>query len=257
MNNLKEIFSLCLMLFFSCSYSSAQEYPTILGAQNTKWKAPFCNLDQTFIRENTTLDNDQMVINGMNYTAVGTTFSGGIDFNLNPATSNGFIRENTTEGKVWFMGVVETMSGLDTIEYLVMDLSLEVGDEFIIHGAFGEEIVSVVDSIYFDSNQKHVQTNYTHWNNNNALTFIEGIGTNYGLAYMHDVFNLCPCLISVDKDWSRVYQNESCEQPIAKIDKETELKPRLYPNPAENQITVENIPRGAKYKIYNLSLIHI
>ena len=73
------------------------------------------------------------------------------------------MREDLAEGKVWFMGAVETMSGLDTAEYLIMDLSLNVGDTFIVYQSFGFETMTTVDSVYYEFGLKHVRTTHQFW----------------------------------------------------------------------------------------------
>lgn len=241
-----------LMVITFYSSANAQEYTSILGAQNTRWKVPFCNLDQQFIRENITNETDETIVAGLSYNKVGTVFSGGVDFSLNTIGSNGYIREETTEGKAWFMGTIETMSGIDTVEYLVMDLSLEVGDEFIIHGAWGETSISTIDSVYYMTGQKHVRTTFHYWSNDHPLTFIEGVGTNYGLSYMHDHYNMCPCLISIEKDADEIYLNTACNAGTVGLNENKESKIVLFPNPANNKLSINNLPLKGTYIIRNV-----
>ena len=252
---MKEINSIVkTILIVIAFYSSgiAQNYTSILGTQNTKWKVPFCNLDQQFIRENVTNEADETIVAGLSYNMVGTVFSGGVDFNLNAIGSNGYIREETTEGKAWFMGAIETMSGLDTVEYLVMDLSLEIEDEFIIHGAWGETSISTIDSVYYITGKKHVRTTFQHLASDAPLTFIEGVGTNYGLSYMHDHYNMCPCLISIEKDSDEVYSNNACNPVTVGLNEKKESKIVLFPNPAKNKLSINNLPLQGTYKISNV-----
>mgnify|MGYP003313165681 CR=1 FL=1 len=165
---------------------------------------------------------------------------------------NGWARENTNEGKAWFVGTIETsLGGLDTVEYLVMDLSLEIGDDFLVHESFGETDLAVVDSIYFNSGFKYVRTTYQHWNSDEKLTFIEGVGTNYGLSYMHNVYNLCNCLLSSNQDLLQVYSNNNC-LPTADHSEEKIKELTLYPNPAVNSISISHISNNGTYKILSV-----
>ena len=179
------------------------------------------------------------------------SYTGGVDYGLNSVSGNGWARENMNEGKAWFVGTVETANGLDTVEYLVMDLSLEIGDDFLVHESFGETDLAIVDSIYFNAGFKYVRTTYQHWNSDEKLTFIEGVGTNYGLSYMHNVYNLCNCLLSINKDLMQVYSNDNC-LPLAD---QSELEPKeltLYPNPAVNSISISHISNNGTYTILSV-----
>ena len=242
-----------LVLVISGSVSFAQNYPSIFGIENTKWDFPWCNLDQSSITEQfTELDT---IIDGVEYKKVGTLNSGGISYDLNVIGSNGYAREDLAEGKVWFKGAVETMSGLDTAEYLIMDLSLNVGDTFTVYQSFGFETMTTVDSVYYEFGLKHVRTTHQFWWSEIPLTFIEGLGTNYGISYMHDNYNMCLCLISIKKDSNEVYSNTDCFLPIVGLnDNDSESEFSFFPNPASSHITIRKntIENDASYVIYSL-----
>ncbi len=243
--------NLLLALLF-LSYSSffyAQSYTSIFGNVSTTWKIPFCNLDQFIITEQ--ISNSEITYNSNDYKKIGTSYAEGIDYSLNAMNGNGWARENTNEGKAWFVGVIETLNGIDTIEYLVMDLSLNVGDDFLVYESFGETDLAIVDSIYFESGLKYVRTTYQHWNSNEKLTFIEGVGTNYGLSYMHNVYNLCNCLLSINKDLLQVYTNNNC-LPTADYTEEEIKVLTLYPNPAKQSISISNISNPGNYRILSV-----
>jgi len=230
-----------LMPFFL----AAQPYGTIFGADATKWEIPFCNLDQEFVREQIAIIDT--MINGKTYKKVGTIGSNSIDYSMNGniTNTNGFVREDSINGKAWFMGAIETTNGLDTLEFPIMDLSLNVNDTFIVYGSYGDSTITAVDSVYALSGNKYVRTNYVLQGGNQKLTFIEGVGTNYGLNYMHDNYNLCPCLISYDKDNSQLYLDSQCI-PISDTDEEIGKKDNvlIYPHP---------ISESGRLKFKNLS----
>ena len=137
-----------------------------------------------------------------------------------------------------------------------MDLSLEIGDDFLVHESFGETDLAIVDSVYFNSGFKYVRTTYQHWNSDEKLTFIEGVGTNYGLSYMHNVYNLCNCLLSINKDLLQVYSNNNC-LPTADHSEEERKELTLYPNPAVNSISISQISNNGTYKILSVSYTHL
>jgi hypothetical protein len=249
---LKYITGFSLYIFLSFNFF-AQNYPSIFGIENTKWDFPWCNLDQSSITEQIT--EIDTIIDGVEYKKVGTLNSGGISYDLNVIGSNGYAREDLVEGKVWFKGVVETMSGLDTAEYLIMDLSLNVGDTFIVYQSFGFETITTVDSVYYEFGLKHVRTTHQFWWSEVPLTFIEGLGTNYGISYMHDNYNMCLCLISIKKDSDEVYSNTDCFLPIVGLnDNDSESEFSFFPNPTSSHITIRKntIENGASYVIYSL-----
>ena len=241
-----------ILLITSGSISLAQNYSSIFGLSITKWEMPFCNLDQAHVKEQ--ISEMESMINGVSYKMVGTVYSGGVSYDLNGIDANGFTREDVTTGKAWFMSTIETMSGLDTVEYLIMDLSLSVNDIFLIYQPWNEVITSIIDSVYYISGVKHVQTDYHFWGSDEPLTFIEGVGTNYGLGYMHDSFNMCRCLISINKDLDEVYSNSDCFPPsVGYSPISDELQVSVFPNPANTHITIEgNFNEELEYEIYSL-----
>jgi hypothetical protein len=229
---------------------SNAQYTSIFGINSTKWDAPSCNMGFTNLIQQEVGMN--ITVDGIDYKKVGTIHSSGISYELNGISANGYIRENTNSGKVWFNGTVETFPSFDTLEYLVMDLSLNVNDTFLIHENMGQIFTSIIDSVYYMSGIKHVQTNYTHWSSAEPLTFIEGVGTNYGFAYMHDSYNTCRCLISFNKDLNEVYSNGNC-LPLAGENSVPEPEPEVsvFPNPASTHITIQSKP-GDQYEIYSI-----
>jgi len=240
-----------ITIFYLCFAANceAQTYVSIFGTENTSWKIPFCNLDIFDVTEQ--VSNSEITYNSYVYKKIGTSHAAGVDYSLNSISSNGWARENTNEGKAWFLGTIETLNGIDTVEYLVMDLSLEIGDDFLVHESFGETDLSIIDSIYFNDGVKHVRTTYQHWNNDEKLTFIEGVGTNYGLSYMHNVYNLCNCLLSINKDLLQVYSNNNC-LPTAGQALDEPKKLTLYHNPNGNSITIDNMSGNGTYSIFSV-----
>ena len=240
-------------IFVSTSVDSlAQNYNSIFGIENTKWEMPFCNLDQAYVKEQ--MSEMETVINGVSYKMVGTVYSGGVSYDLNGIDANGFTREDVSTGKAWFMSTIETMGGIDTLEFLIMDLSLSVDDTFLIYQPWNEVLTSIIDSVYYISGVKHVQTDYHFWGSEEPLTFIEGIGTNYGLSYMHDSYNMCHCLISINKDLDEVYSNSNCFPPsVGYSPISNELQLSVFPNPANTHITIKgNFNEELEYEIYSL-----
>lgn len=241
-----------IFVALSGSVSFAQNYSSIFGNSITRWEMPFCNLDQSYVKEQ--VSEMESVINGLSYKKVGTVYPGGVSYDLTGIDANGYAREDVTTGKAWFMSTIETMGGLDTLEFLIMDLSLSVDDAFLIYQPYNEVITSFIDSVYYISGVKHVQTDYHFWGSDEPLTFIEGVGTNYGIGYMHDSYNMCHCLISINKDFDQVYSNSNCFPPNVGISNlEEVIQVSVFPNPANTHITIEtNNNEKLEYRIYSL-----
>jgi len=228
--NILSVFILC----FISIPSIAQSYNSIFGIDSTKFQKPFCNLDQGYFREQ--IITGDTTINGAIYKKVGTVNSNNsVDHNIYGG-ANGFTKEDSTMGKAWFISTIESMNGMDTLEFLIMDLSLSLSDTFIIHKQYGDSTITTIDSTYTISGTRHVRTNYVPYGGNQKLTFIEGIGTNYGINYMHESLNLCPCLRTYNKDNNQVYLNTNCN-PIGAINEENKDEILIYPQPIEEKGT--------------------
>ena len=237
-------------MFFHFS-AITQNYLSIFGNENTTWEQPFCNLDQAEVQQQ--FSEQEVLLGAQMYRQIGTIIPNGISYDMNGISSNGYAREDLEFGKAWFAGTVESAQGIDTVEYLIMDLSLELGDEFIIYEFGGFENIVYVDSVYFFNGLKHVRTTHQFWSNDDPLTFIEGVGTNYGIGYMHNYLNMCPCLISINKDVNLVYTNFDCQPDIVgTTDLSVESSIIISPNPSSDYITIQTDLLGFTYQITNL-----
>ncbi|MDB4648478.1 T9SS type A sorting domain-containing protein [Crocinitomicaceae bacterium] len=250
MKHFNQISFLLLISLLLSTNTFCQEYQSIFGIESTKWQYPFCNLDQAEILEK--VSNETVILDNVFYHRIGTPNSGTINYSLVPFSGNAIVREDTQNGRVWYTGVIETIQGYDTVEFLIMDLSLQEGESFVVHEMFGDQDISIVDSIYYSSGLKHVRTNYQHWSSDFPLTFIEGVGTNYGLAYMHDHYNLCSCLISLNKDAEITYFNNACNPPTVTVFEEVRKPLRMFPNPASKKITISNLAGNGEFVITNI-----
>lgn len=250
MKHCNQISFLLLISLLVSTNTLCQEYQSVFGIEITRWQYPFCNLDQSDLIER--VSNESTTIDNVSYQKVGTPNEGTINYSLVPNSGNALVREDTQNGRVWYTGVIETIQGFDTVEFLIMDLSLQEGDDFIVHEMFGDQDVAVIDSIYYLSGLKHVRTTYQHWANDYPLIFIEGVGTNYGLGYMHDQYNMCSCLISLNKDAEITYINDACNPASVSLEDPTENELLLAPNPASNKISLSNLSSNGKYTIIDI-----
>ena len=108
-----------------------------------------------------------------------------------------YLRESDTHDKLF--GRIKYDDNSVTREFLIMDLSLDVGDtlntddwaELNVHPNQLNPVITI-DSIYYKDGRKHLRTDFIgkgkHWSTwppviYDTLTFIEGVGPDMGLPY--------------------------------------------------------------------------
>lgn len=149
--------------------SFSQVYKSLYGNSTTVWNTDlgYCDSECT---DSVSITGDT-VIGIVSYKKIhGNDINNGL----------GFLRQDTVLGKAWFRNT------FNNNEYLVMDLSLSVADTFVIYDFFDPPYTIYVDSVYFKNGLKHVRFNYwiSMCGQIEKLTFIEGSGTNSGIAYL-------------------------------------------------------------------------
>ncbi|MCO5267818.1 MAG: T9SS type A sorting domain-containing protein [Brumimicrobium sp.] len=186
-------------------------------------------------------------INGNQYHVL-NNFS---DFN----NHTNFIREDTTNGRLWFFASIPPYNGNVNEETLIMDLSLNLGDAFPIpiRSIQNEQIIDtfnvVVDSIFYQNNKKHIRfgnliNDFTH----EHLTFIEGIGTNFGFDYTYNTKNKT-LVKHVKSDSLNYFQDFTGLCTTVGLESLEDHNINIYPNPtSEQMLNISNI--------YNSDVIH-
>lgn len=155
-----------ILIFFFISLfgnSFSQPYQSIFGDTSTTWslvKEGYCD----FVCSSFYSPNTDTVVNLNPYKVI---------------QNYGFIREDSVEGKVWFYDEYREQ------EFLVMDLSLNVSDTFIIYNWLGTAEVFTVDSINFSFGKKQVFLDGSIFicGMTEPLVFVEGSGPNAGFNY--------------------------------------------------------------------------
>jgi len=160
----------------------------------------------------------------------------------------GFVREDTVNGKFWFLNSFADT----TIEVLLMDLSLDKGDTFVfIHDyRYMWKDSVTVDSVFHENNRKIIALNKTHFDGfgESKIWFIEGIGPNTGFfmaePYQEPYFYGMLCKFDNNK---HVYSAPSVDILGAcfyvggggvQINK-LEDWINIYPNPASSKINIQ------------------
>ena len=160
------ILSIVTVLAVYCP-TFTQGYQSIFGADTTQWNYLTDYKRADWISTDIYVSFNDTIIDEAMYHELHETLAWNITSQL------GFIREDTIEGKTWLRYLD------DTIDFLVMDLSLELGDTFVLkskHTAHWDVVCTVEEIIKQDSRKTIILDGLAL---NEDLTFVEGIGTNY------------------------------------------------------------------------------
>ena len=239
-----------LLILLALSVSSTQaQYLTLFPNDTTDWETTYCNLDDRVPSHHRAYNTTTMWNN--TYLEVGQVHNGSYSFTLQ---QEGYylIREDITTGRAWVLGLDYNTGNPDTVERLIMDITLQVGDPFPVynHSSWTYD-TAYVDSIWTAGGRHYVRTDYYHPMNltSSPLTMVEGVGTNWGVSYQHWSVNLCPCLIT----WNTgavgggpnapdPYVDSSCYVTImGQTDlAEDDFEVKIYPNPGEDNFTISS-----------------
>jgi hypothetical protein len=176
------------LILFLFPLTLVAQYESVIKEDSTYWVELNIMLTPEYtacMRDSVILKNDT-IINGNKYHAIFSDY-----YNY-----TGFLKEDTVSGKIWFFKSAPPYHGDVNEEVLIMDLSLNLGDIFPIpiRAIQNNQIIDsfdvIVDSVYFVNNRKHIRFgNMTNDFTHEKLTFIEGVGTNFGFDYRYDTRN--------------------------------------------------------------------
>ncbi len=232
--------NLIVILFFNSITLNiaSQPYKSIFGSSSTQWNELTYGLSSWTCILNPIKDTviDLKTFKKICYSGDCPT----VDYAV-------FIREDSTTGKVWGYEFYHNQ------ERLIMDLSLNVGDTFKIYpnNLIYYDTIAIVDSVYTENGLKKIRLNLNSgFNYDEKLTFIEGIGTNFGIDYQvnfyalgggwgqSDIYLLCSY-----KDGFLTYKNtflDTCYLVWINIDeKANQQNIKVYPNPVKDVLNIE------------------
>ena len=234
---------ICLLI--STNHKSfAQNYLSLFGNNSTTWDIVLHGYCDAVCSQTITVTGDT-TINANTYKVI--------------TGLPGFVREDTVQGKAWFYDTYYN------IEYLVMDLGLNLGDNFIIYDYSNVPNNMTVDSVYYFNNKKYVRLNA--WTTmcalNEKITFIEGSGTTASFHYQRDLNGnyVSSSMLCHHKDGIRVAGNilfnDLCYDCFVGINENTALstKVNLFPNPSHDELNIEIkdfVSNTFNLTIYNL-----
>lgn len=167
-----------------------------------------------------------------------------------------FLSEDTLNGKLWLY------NSEDEKEYLSMDLNLNIGDTFKINPkAFHynppsppeTDSIAIVDSVFFKNGRKMIRINIHNFlpANQEKLTFIEGVGPNFGVFYQAGrsvaIYDQPRQLLCAKKDSVYVYKNkinlstwpDTClyvQVGINEFNKNAQIE--IFPNPVKEELNL-------------------
>lgn len=219
-NNLKSK-ALLLLLLMAAGVVKGQDYEKILKSDSTSWIT--CHLELEFKTEGHAYVNNRDSL--LYYDA----FGGSADYNC-----VGRLKEEN--GKLW---ITYTQHPFE--EVLLLDMDLEVGDEFFVTPYHMAHVVE----ISYENGRKVIVFDFVSpfWGSE-PLKFIEGVGRNYMVFEWYDDIdrNYQCCKYDGDElaystanplfDGCRI-NNTSIEEP-SKENGAVEI----YPNPAHNEISI-------------------
>ena len=159
------------------------------------------------------------------------------------------IREDTLLGRLYSL--------VEGREYMICDMSLTVGDTFRLPCLRNYDYVPVdtmlffVDSVAFVNSKKIIHLSAisqeaSYWWHffhlgeayNITFRFMEGIGPMYGIIPPHESGDVLLCLKKDDNLCYMTHPDLECWQTMSAVADYPEETMMIYPNPANNQITI-------------------
>jgi hypothetical protein len=243
--------SLFIILFFYCISPAKAQYQSLFGQNSTEWVFEWSNMPGS--AQDTFYLVQDTILNGFTYKLVQAKMQASI-YNA------GLFREDTILGKVWHRPLAPYyFSFPDTVEQLLFDYSLSVGDSFLFRNVWmPNDTIIIVDTVYYDVfNRKNIK--FSLFVGHEPLTFIEGVGSNYGIMYQNHEYVLLwgQYLLCYHRDGVQTYLNNfynTCLVHDGSPTIKTEAPNiQLFPNPIQDFLYIEN-PTAidiTQIKVYN------
>jgi hypothetical protein len=231
---------------------NAQNYQSFFGEEDTR---------VIYIHDDGTLGEDPRFLDSLSITTEVVSADGEIlkkadrfKYNQTEPPISFYYRENLEEGKLWYRPTI------DAEEFLIADLSLEIGDTTEIFSPFfgGNDNPLTVSNIVYDGNYKIIYFE-TSWyveifikEGVLPMMFSEQVTLPEGLGYFLTYFTVC-----VEKDGNQVFRIDeiwdidiedpinnwvSCELiDIQNLSNETfdEHQYTIYPNPTLDKLNID------------------
>lgn len=194
---------MAVVAYFAADSTGMREYQSYFGQETTVWNAVGayydCPWENYVIRIAGDTVVDQQHYKKAEYSNV--YWRGGYDEQRVPEYDL-LLREERTTGRLWGRYADEDE------DYLIADMSLNIGDTFYMRNGYGTIAHIVQDTATVDSRRiifLSVLSYYTY--NGELLRFVEGIGCTYNMGYLRNGFSLGGPLVCCHKDGELVYHN--------------------------------------------------
>jgi hypothetical protein len=242
--------TICLFLISFTLNMQGQSYDPVCKIQSTSWNfIPQGGCDAIYT--DSIIIIDDTVFNLQKYYVL-------YRYGYLQDDTAGYLREDTIAGKLWYTSNLQTAT-----EYLVMDLSLQKNDHFIVYGFVGSFQITV-DSVYLDiNNRKHIDFGYgnlTLCSYNPKFEFIEGVGPTSGVFFQGQASGsaIYSALLCCHKDNLQIFSNptfsDRCKVNEVGIKENNPIKLLIIsPNPANTSITLSmpQLTADAEVCIFN------
>lgn len=237
---------LVIGLLTSYTISYAQNYKSIFSQDTTRWNV------FEFLPDNggtiVYYSFSDTIIDSSTYYKIYREYDYIYDWDQPIGQVNicGFVREDTINGKYWFL----EPTGGEHREGLFMDLKLDKRDTFINYYStrYLTDNEFIVDSVYYEGDKKIIEFNITHSGdeNNYNIKFIEGVGLSNGFFMIENNWAEDFALICKYNNDTLFYStpyniNENCyREGYGNIEYNTlGINISVYPNPSNGLISIE------------------
>jgi len=229
---------LIIGLILICFSHTTAQYKTMFPSDSITWVHTIEVPDGTF-NESLIYYGEKRTINDKPYYELDGLYGGTY-----------FIREDLENGKTW-MRKVDVNE--DTIEILIMDLNLNIGDSILyLYDQRFNVYTQYVEVIRIDTINYRKIIEFDSLHNNLArwlglalpLRFVEGIGPNFGLTYFNEASQvLCKLYYQDSLIYALDTMNQTCPIITNVTDFSIEQNISIYPNPAQSyvHITFNNV----------------
>ncbi len=261
----KLLLSLAIVLLSASGF--AQPYRSYFGNEYTKWSVLSEICDAVYTTECASRPDATIVIDDVTYNklAIIEMWPDTWSINVNDSyfdryflASNHYLREDQTTGRLY----LRTSS--DTEEFIVSDMSLEVGDSIRLYDDMSHHMwwcivynndipYAVVDSVYYADGLKHIHTSAKFeavGGEYPNLEFIEGLGSNltptlnyycYTESVQWGMYNNTLCYEN-ETYWQHYLLDDfdTCYVELTGINDIKQAEIKVYPSPAEKYIYVDS-----------------
>lgn len=191
---------MAIVAYFAADSTGMREYQSYFGQETTVWNTVGayydCPWENYLIRIAGDTVVDQQHYKKAEYSNV--YWRGGYDEQRVPEYDL-LLREERTTGRLWGRYADEDE------DYLIADMSLNIGDTFYMRNGYDTIALIVQDTATVDSRRIIVLSDYYIYYGE-ILRFVEGIGCT-DMGYLRNSFSLAGPLVCCHKDGERVYHN--------------------------------------------------